>query len=103
MPRTLRLQIPKPKSQTPKPNRQCPLGIWDLGWKLGIFTFDFSDARPVVRRTRHHEQQVGEAVQVDEHGLDGLRTERDDAPFGATADRSGQMQQRAARRRRRAG
>ena len=66
---------------------------------MGFSPFGFRDAGTVIDRASHDKQEVGEAIQVDdEHGFDGIRTERDDAPLGAAADRSRQMKQRAGRR-----
>ena len=50
----------------------------------------------MVRRARHHEQQIGQPVQVDDDDrLDRVRAQRDDPPLGAAADRAGEVQQRA--------
>ncbi len=53
----------------------------------------------MVDGTRHHEQQVGQAIQIDDDGGVGRsRAEADYTPLGAATDRPRQMQQRPGRR-----
>ena len=49
----------------------------------------------MVHASRHHEEQVGQAVDVCEQGrLDGVWPERDDATLGASADRAREVERR---------
>ena len=50
----------------------------------------------MVRRARHHEQQIGQPVEIhDDNRLDGLGAERDDPALGAAADGARLVQQRS--------
>src|SRR6478609_409401 len=56
------------------------------------------DTRSMVDDARHYEQQIREAVHVDdEDRVDGPAAERDDATLSATAHRPCEVQRRACR------
>ena len=59
----------------------------------------FGDTALVVLVARHHEQRVGQAVEVGEHQFADrfLVTERDRLALGAAADRPGDVELRGAR------
>ena len=60
---------------------------------------EFRRTVPAIRDARHDEQQIGQAVQVDEDfRLDVLGPQADHAAFGAPADGPGHVQRRSGRR-----
>ena len=65
----------------------------------GDSPFGLGNTRAAIRGSRHHEQQIGQAVEIhDDDGLDSVGTKTNDTPLGAPADRSAHVQQRTRRR-----